>query len=124
MIKEFIKRYNDNKASLEDHIRSTRPESYKDVVEAVCKVIGSGEDFTLDHNNIREIDDGHYQGTLIYVIPEQGYQPSTYYYLTMGYGSCSFCDLLQNIQDEPEEKQIKSFMSLTLHIVQSLKKME
>ena len=28
-----------------------------------------------DHENIREIDDGHYQGTLVYIINETGYQP-------------------------------------------------
>lgn len=54
----------------------------------------------FDTERITEIDNGDYQGTLLYIIPEQCYQPSEYqYFMTyIEYGSCSCCDLLQSIQ--------------------------
>ena len=68
--------------------------------------------------SITEIDDGDYQGTLLYIIPEQWYQPSEYqYFMTyIAYGSCCCCDLLQSIQpsyiSDVTDETIKDFMSL------------
>ena len=54
----------------------------------------------LNINNITEIDNGDYQGTLLYVIPFTNYQPSAYEHLItfIDYGSCSACDTLLGIQ--------------------------
>lgn len=69
----------------------------------------------VDIEKIHEIDDGDYQGTYLYVIPRDTYQPCSNEYLmtAVEYGSCSGCDALQNIisrydlymneQEVPEE---------------------
>jgi hypothetical protein len=45
------------------------------------------------------IDDGDYQGTQIFIIPTDTYQPSVKDYVMTDtyYGSCSGCDTLQAI---------------------------
>ena len=73
-----------------------------------------------DHENIREIDDGHYQGTLVFIINETGYQPSSYFATSVSYGSCSGCDTLQAVTMSTDvEQRIKDYMTLILHMVQN-----
>ena len=76
---------------------------YKDLVKLAIKWILNGGDNDYgnwDYNNITCIDDGDYQGTLLYLIPKKTYQPAEYDYLMtyVGYGSCSGCDTLQSLQ--------------------------
>jgi hypothetical protein len=73
------------------------------------------------------IDDGDYQGTLLFLIPEDTYQPDNYYYVKVEYGSCSGCDTLESIRDydsdTPNDEQVKDYMTLCLHIIQKFKKL-
>ena len=77
---------------------------YKDLVKLSFEVVYNNdlpfEDYVADVERIHEIDDGDYQGTLLYLIPCDRYQPEAYEYLMtyVGYGSCSGCDALQSIQ--------------------------
>jgi hypothetical protein len=77
--------------------------------------------------DITVIDNGDYQGTQIFIIPLDEYQPdiSSYVYTHTYYGSCSGCDTLQGIStyddDEPSEEQIKDYMELALHLLQKCK---
>jgi hypothetical protein len=128
MIREFVDRFMEHKASLEQQFAEKHPESYRALVSSVVGVLGTDEDYGgPDPERIHEIDDGSYQGTLVYVIAETGYQPSTYWYVRVGYGSCSGCDALEGIRsyddDPPSPAQAKQYISLALHIVQGLKKM-
>ena len=72
---------------------------------------------------IQRKDNGDYQGTLLYIIPFDKYQPEEYEYLMtfINYGSCSACDTLLSIQDYGEEKltddQVKDFMKLCKDIL-------
>lgn len=83
----------------------------------------------LNEDKIRKIDDGDYQGTLIFIIPEATYQPSEYdYYVTFAdYGSCSACDTLQAIQYgntyESKEEQVNDLMTLCLHMIERMKRL-
>ena len=93
-------------------------------MEKVVEVIlNNGDDKTWDVGNITEIDNGDYQGTLLYLIPRDTYQPSEYDYLMtyVNYGSCSGCDTLQAIQnyekEEITEGQLKDFMSLCKDLI-------
>ena len=72
---------------------------YKDLVKLTVMFILNDEN-EWDVNKITEIDDGDYQGTLLYLIPEDTYQPNSSEYLMtfVEYGSCSGCDTLQAIQ--------------------------
>ena len=82
------------------------------------------EDRKIDLEHITVIDNGNYQGTLLFVLPFDTYQPSENEYLMtfVGYGSCCGCDTLQAIQgyydgDTPSEKQLNEFMMLCKDIL-------
>ena len=130
MEKDLVKRYFENKGQVLKTFTEKHPEDYAEIVEAVVKAI-SGYDVGLpdlpDPERIHQIDDGDYQGTLVFVIAGGGYQPDDYWYVKVSYGSCSGCDTLQSISnyshETPSEEQIADYMTLALHIVQGLKKM-
>lgn len=77
----------------------------------------------FDADAIIVIDNGDYQGTILFMIPRKKYQPSANdYLLTYSYyGSCSCCDTLLSIQDwrsgVPTENQVKDYMSLCKDLV-------
>ena len=109
--------------------------SYLDLVKLTFDVIFNTNyvknywsDRMLNINKITEIDDGQYQGTLMYVIPFDTYQPGADEYLMtcVSYGSCSGCDTLQYIKmlgtdysDDAllTEQQITAFMSLCKDLI-------
>lgn len=84
---------------------------------------GINHDYLLNLKRITEIDNGDYQGTLLYVIPFDTYQPSEHDHLMtyVDYGSCSGCDTLQAIQCGHDRKlteaQVKNFMALCKDIL-------
>ena len=74
-----------------------------------------------DSENFTMVDNGDYQGTLLFIIPEKIYQPSEDHYLMtyVWYGSCSYCDTMQNILYESNTK-VEDLMSLALHMIQNM----
>ena len=82
----------------------------------------------FDDKNVTKIDNGDWQGTLLFLIPRKTYQPdpSDYLLTYVSYGSCSGCDTLQRIQSyidgAASEQQIKDYMNLCLHIVSNIVK--
>jgi hypothetical protein len=130
MIQAFVDRYMERKGELTETFRQAHPTSYLELVRSVVNVLGDDEDLygdTIDPNRIHAIDDGNYQGTLLFVIADDGYQPSDYWYVKVYYGSCSGCDTLQAISsysdDPPTEDQVEQYMTLALHVVQGLRRM-
>lgn len=96
---------------------------YKDIVRLALDAILY--DCRLDLDCIHEVDDGDYQGNLIYLIPFNVYQPSENDYLMtyIGYGSCTVCDTLQRISDGYNfdyEQQIADMMSLCKDIIEHI----
>jgi len=125
MITKFIDEFNANKEELENIFSQKHPESYMEIVKAVVEVLHNSEGYaSIDPNRIHEIDDGDYQGNLLYIIGADDYQPSKYWYVMVAYGSCSGCDTLQGICDyssgPPTTGQVKDYLTLALHIVQGL----
>ena len=129
MIQDFVNRFMEHKDELESVFAKAHPESYYAIVKAVVSLIantyeeqGYGQP---DPDRIHAIDDGEYQGTLLFVIAAREYQPSDYWYVRVAYGSCSGCDTLESIReyddDPPSAEQVKDYMELALHIVQGLK---
>ncbi|MCC0670566.1 MULTISPECIES: hypothetical protein [unclassified Clostridioides] len=107
-----------------DFINSDSYCSYEDLVKLSVKYILNDdidEDDKWDSDNITEIDNGHYQGTLLYLIPKKTYQPDEREYLMtyVGYGSCSGCDVLEWILDKSENK-IKDYMLLCKDIISNI----
>ena len=130
MLKWVIEDWEKNKHLLEKKIRKTNQYkfTYKWFVRNIAKII-----LHFEKPKIYEIDDGYYQGTLLYLLVDKDiYQPKQYDYLTtfVDYGSCSGCDTLMQIQDGdpykeydeiPDDNQTKEYMTLCLHIVQRMK---
>lgn len=130
MLKYCLRKWDENKKKLEEELLKD-PDlnvcDYKHIVEKVVEIIlNTNEEYLWNSEGITEIDDGDYQGTLLFLIPRKTYQPSEYEYLMtyVGYGSCSGCDTLQAIQDYGEtqisEDQLKGFMVLCKDIITNM----
>lgn len=74
-------------------------DDYKKLIGAIIKYVLNNDDDDPEFNtkNIVEIDNGDYQGTLLFMFHVDTYQPSACDYIitTVNYGSCSGCDALQ-----------------------------
>lgn len=131
MLKIMRDRWATNENALKEAIAKIKKINYdlqyKDLVKLTFEEIFNrgdetwGYSHTVDTKHITEIDDGDYQGTLIYLIPIDCYQPCENDYLMtyIGYGSCSGCDLLQHILDDfpSREEQNKRLLYLCKDIV-------
>ena len=131
MLKIVVEKWWKNKNKLEAAYRfktGWNSCSYLDIVkETINSILNDNDGYTKwDIEHITEIENGDYQGTLLYLIPENTYQPSSDEYLMtyVYYGSCSGCDTLQAIQEWSEgplkEDQIKEFMMLSLHLLENM----
>ena len=130
MINEFTKAWETNEDELKNKIKETEINHYRDLLELVIEeVINPEMDGykQLDVDNITEINDGDYQGTQIYLIPLNTYQPyiSDYIVTHNFYGSCAGCDaLLDALGWSDDDKDIDSLMKLSLHLLQRMKWLE
>lgn len=136
MIKFCVMQWDKNKNRLQEALKddcSLNSCNYlylvKKVVELVLndeKAENSYEYEKWDFDRITEINDGDYQGTLLFLIPRRTYQPGAGEYLMTYsyYGSCSGRDALQAIQDwgdnPPTEAQLRDYMSLCLHLIENM----
>ena len=130
MLKYCLRKWDENKKKLEEELLKD-PDlnncEYKHIVEKVVEIIlNTNEEYLWSSEGITEIDDGDYQGTLLFLIPRKTSQPCEWEYLMtyVGYGSCSGCDALQAIQDYGEnpisEDQLKGFMALCKDIITNM----
>ena len=135
MIKYALKKWDKNKDVLRNAIQQTEKDKrctwdYEEIVKLVCRYIFnenvSREEPMINVDGITMIDNGDYQGTLLFMMPFDTYQPMEYEYLMtyVGYGSCSGCDTLQRIQlDEmyynvnSTDDLIDSYMALCKDLV-------
>lgn len=129
MIQEFVDRFMAAKGRLADAFSRAHPVEYKDVVRAVIEAISDPDTYDdPDPDRIHVLDDGDYQGTLLFVVAAKGYQPSTYWFVKVGYGSCSGCDTLESIRHygdgPPTAEEVADYLTLALHVVQGLKPMD
>jgi len=128
VIQRFVDKFMKNKQALRESLAKAHPENYLEIVTLLIEALqGGGEASWPDPKRIHVIDDGDYQGTLIFLIGESDDPPSVYWCITLAYGSCSSCDTLQRIRDfsdtNPTEEQIDGYMTLMLHCVQSMKEL-
>lgn len=146
MLDIFVKAWDKNNKKLLKYFEEKSPNSYQDIVEKVVSEVLNP--YLTDENNnvdyplcnglalssMTVIDNGDYQGTTIYVIPCETYQPSINdYYVTHNYyGSCSVCDVFEGIESdynlwdsEQADKRgaAKAFHTLALHILQRFKEL-
>ncbi|QJU22620.1 hypothetical protein HLY09_26190 [Enterocloster bolteae] len=128
MLKILVRKWDKNKDRLRKYLEEAvnlNSCSYLDLVKMTFMYIYNDDTQPIHLNveDITEIDNGDYQGTLLFLIPFDTYQPSESQYLMtyIGYGSCSCCDTLQAIQDGYDKKlagqQIVDFMTLCKDIL-------
>ena len=134
MITELVKQWEENKHKLEEYFKTTKQDeydSYETIVKKVFEIcLPKATAYSgWDLDKMTVIDDGDYQGTQIFIIPTDTYQPSIEDYVMTDtyYGSCSGCDTLKAISsydyDLPTDEQVKEYMTLALHLVQKLKRL-
>ena len=136
MIQDFVIAWDTNKTALETYFSTHTAGSYcsyRRLVELLFEIVvnpylQSAGLPVFDLEKIHEIDDGDYQGSLLYAIPQKTYQPSCYEYVLtyVEYGSCPFCDELAGIADLlkdnlPDADSVSLLMTLSLHILQHCK---
>lgn len=134
MIKQFVEAWGKNKGELKEYFKTTPQReygSYEDLVRLLFEIVINpylGDYRQFKTSDIEVIDDGDYQGTQIFILHRDTYQPSVneYVYTHTYYGSCSGCDTLQSIQSWdfnkiPDEEQVKDYMELCLHLLQKCK---
>ena len=146
MIQWLNEKWFQNKDKLENYFRTHKQEeysSYQDILRATLENIVNIDtddwDKRFDLDKIHVIDDGDYQGTLIFLIPKDGYQPDEDMYLItfIWYGSCSGCDTLLNVQESwdiesddgeymglPNTIQLQDYMTLALHLIENARWLE
>lgn len=132
MIKYCRDKWGKNKDILISNLKSDYHLNECDYLYLVKKtidiILNDNDDLKYSIENITEVNNGDYQGTLLYIIPEKTYQPCEYEYLMtyIGYGSCSGCDTLRAIQSfydentKPTEEQVEGFTKLCKDIIQNI----
>ncbi len=140
MIPELIQQWEENKEKLREYFKSHKQDLYSDYEEIVklcftiaCPLFNPNDTYSsLDNFDIGKmtvIDNGDYQGTQLFIIPRETYQPcfSDYIITHNEYGSCSGCDILQAIAGYdyglPTDSQVEDYMTLCLHIIQRAKRL-
>ena len=121
--KDSLKELIEEKLRVDSETQRTTDIGYEDLVIMMGKTILKGTSTygrDWDYSRLTEIDDGDYQGTLLFVLPEEGYQPDNYLAIKVSYGSCSACDTLQGILYYDKDKA-DGLMTLCLHMIQSAK---
>lgn len=139
MIQLFVEAWDANKDKLQEYFKTHKMEDYNDYKKLV-RILFDGvinpylvdvkgmNPYDVMDDEVTLIDNGSYQGTQLFALHLEAYQPSSWEYVFtfQEYGSCSGCDLLQSIQrydyDKlPNEEQVKEHMQLCLHLLQRCK---
>ena len=134
MLDYVVKQWDENKHLLEDYFKTTEQgeyNSYKNILSKIYELVVTEKGYSkMKHDAITTIDDGHYQGTLIFITPTDRYQPfiSDYIITHVSYGSCSGCDTLEAIHNYssglPNEEQVRDYMMLALHLIQNMRELK
>lgn len=135
MIKWVIECWDNKKDVLKEYITTHNINEYASTYEqlvttVVNTVLNSHDKYTFVTDEMVVIDHGDYQGTQIFILHLDTYQPGVedYIFTNNYYGSCSGCDALQRISDYsddhlPNEEQVDDFMLLCLGLIQSFQYM-
>ena len=136
MIQKYVDAWIENKDKYEAWLRGLAYNwgvvDYEDMVKQLIHLIINPHVDSYDRlqeNRVTVIDDGDYQGTQIFIIPYDVYQPNEeeYVYTHVGYGSCSGCDTLLNalsLSDYDEklsDRTVDMLMVLALHLIENFK---
>ena len=123
MILEFINRFQEIKPKLLEQFSQKEPDSYEDIFRQTLKLMFDEKSRDLpDFERIHTIDDGDYQGTLVFVVASGSYQPDNYWVTRVYYGSCSACDTFQSYSDSCNpENSAPEMVTMALHMIEEMK---
>lgn len=130
MIDTFVNAFDRQRTTLRASFLADKPGSYSGIFKRLIEVLAADEslgdlyDGCPDPERITVIDHGHYQGTQLFVVGAEGYQPSTYWATAVYYGSCSGCDTFQACVgwgDETTPEEADACVTMALHMVQNMK---
>jgi hypothetical protein len=132
MVKEFVQQWDERKHLLEKWLKENQPSEYEDIYRKLFELVitkpnGYADDWNWER--FRVIDDGDWQGNLIFILCNDSYQPNLrdYIFTEVDYGSCSGCDTFEHIrdlawgEDKNTDEQVNQYMTLALHMVQETK---
>jgi len=132
MDKDILTAWDKNQEMVREWIKTvdTLQFSYLSLLENTIRILFAEDhdSSSPDYNKITEINNGDYQGTLLFVIGGKGYQPcvNEHWFTAVEYGSCSCCDTLQGISGWdcklPTEDQTQQYWTLCLHMMQRMKR--
>ena len=130
MITEFIDKFQEIKPRLLEQFSDREPDDYSDIFKQTIKMMFEESEDTYscnsetpDFERITVIDNGDYQGTLVFVVASKSYQPSDYWATQVNYGSCSGCDTFESYSDyDNPEKSAPEMVTMALHMIESMKK--
>ena len=132
MIQEFVDNYMENKGELEELFKRSHPETYLEIVEKVVGLVYKGPYLGNRPNpkHITEVFSNSNRGSTAYIMEgDMLWDETIFWYVLVEYGTCAQCDLLSSIlwdndRDPPNATQVKEYMSLALHIAQSIKELK
>lgn len=123
MLKYCINKWDENRGNLKKAIQELDGYiNYTELMKLVVKHIFGDE---WDEEEITVIDNGDYQGTIIFAFHRKTYQPYASQYLMtyISYGSCSLCDALEAafFENETEEETVLDLMRICLNLIQNMR---
>jgi hypothetical protein len=130
MIDKFVAKFMEASPAIKDGLYAKPPESYESLVDRLIAVLGTDPDDkeygkVPDPKRITVINHGDYQGTMLFIIGANDYQPSNYWSIKVDYGSCSGCGAFEAIGscvDKPlTSQQVLDYWTLMLDMVQNMK---
>ena len=147
MIEHFVNQWYENKHKLESFLEKEYDQSedkrywglsYRELFRKVFELVVTEpreirdahdqrwNNYSWDWDRFQVIDDGEYQGELVFIMVPNVYQPSLdkdYYFTSVVYGSCSLDDSMMHVQEmvETKEEKIQALMLAALHMVQATK---
>lgn len=128
MIQKFVDAYIKHKDTILKRILETEEYNYEKILKITLEEIvkeNPGEFGQWpDPEKITVVDYGEYQGHLLFIIGGDGYQTSQYWHTNTHYGSCSGCDMLEDIKWSMKEEEMRlGIQSICLHLVQRMKEL-
>lgn len=106
-------------------LKTQEDPSYRDLLMKALDFAVDEDNFDYgeapDPTRIHKIDDGDYQGTLLFVVAASGYQPDTYWTTRVYYGSCSGCDALEGAWGYGDDQNWEGLYNIALHMMQRLR---
>ena len=122
MIQHIIDRFQEIKPKLLKKFEKEQPSSYEDILVQTLNTMYDPEDEIYnipDVSNLTTLNHGDYQGTLVFIMPENVYLPNKYYIVKVFYGSCSECDTFYSYAEM--KNSAPHMVTLALHMMEAMK---